>query len=194
MARLSDKNNSLTFVPAPQSPDRAGFVKETADDVVPDGWLECNGQAVSRTTYSELFNLIGTTYGVGDGSTTFNLPARSPLANETFTLDISSSGNFSAGQPSLEFSKTPEGFITLYFPLLAHSSSTNPQTATGVIPTEFRPTERVENVYFISSSAIAKVIIDTTGRFQTAYYNSSFTLTALTNTGFAGCISYYTTN
>lgn len=39
-----------------------------------DGWLQCNGQAVSRTTYATLFSTIGTTFGVGDGSTTFNLP------------------------------------------------------------------------------------------------------------------------
>lgn len=38
------------------------------------GWLICRGQAVSRTEYSELFNAIGTTYGSGDGSTTFNIP------------------------------------------------------------------------------------------------------------------------
>ena len=38
------------------------------------GWLLCNGQAVSRTIYSELFATIGTTYGNGDGSTTFNVP------------------------------------------------------------------------------------------------------------------------
>ncbi len=38
------------------------------------GWLLCDGQAVSRTTYSLLFNVIGTTFGVGDGSITFNLP------------------------------------------------------------------------------------------------------------------------
>lgn len=37
-------------------------------------WLQCNGQAVSRTTYSGLFSAIGTTYGSGDGSTTFNVP------------------------------------------------------------------------------------------------------------------------
>lgn len=41
---------------------------------VPDGWLECNGAIVSRTTYKELFEVIGTAYGVGDGSTTFGLP------------------------------------------------------------------------------------------------------------------------
>src|SRR5690606_38542325 len=38
------------------------------------GWFHCNGAAVSRTTYAALFARIGTTYGVGDGSTTFNLP------------------------------------------------------------------------------------------------------------------------
>lgn len=39
-----------------------------------DGWLNCDGSAVSRTTYADLFAIIGTTYGSGDGSTTFNLP------------------------------------------------------------------------------------------------------------------------
>lgn len=40
----------------------------------PEGWLPCNGQNVSRTTYANLFAVIGTTYGSGDGSTTFTLP------------------------------------------------------------------------------------------------------------------------
>ena len=40
----------------------------------PTGWLECDGSAVSRTTYASLFTAISTTYGVGDGSSTFNLP------------------------------------------------------------------------------------------------------------------------
>ena len=41
---------------------------------VPSGYLECNGNAVSRTTYAALFAIIGTTYGTGNGSSTFNLP------------------------------------------------------------------------------------------------------------------------
>ena len=41
---------------------------------VPQGFLTCDGSAVSRSTYGALFTAIGTTYGVGDGSTTFNLP------------------------------------------------------------------------------------------------------------------------
>jgi microcystin-dependent protein len=40
----------------------------------PSGWLLCYGQAISRTTYADLFTAIGTVYGAGDGSTTFNLP------------------------------------------------------------------------------------------------------------------------
>jgi microcystin-dependent protein len=45
-----------------------------SDSSVPSGFLECDGTAVSRTTYSALFAIIGTTYGTGDGSTTFNVP------------------------------------------------------------------------------------------------------------------------
>ena len=41
---------------------------------VPTGFLECNGQAVSRSTYADLFAIVATTYGTGDGSSTFNVP------------------------------------------------------------------------------------------------------------------------
>src|SRR5690606_9327728 len=41
---------------------------------IPTNWLECNGQAVSRTTYADLFAIIGSTHGAGDGATTFNVP------------------------------------------------------------------------------------------------------------------------
>ena len=52
----------------------AGMVLPTAGSAVPAGYLLCNGQAVSRTTYANLFAAIGTTYGVGDGLTTMNVP------------------------------------------------------------------------------------------------------------------------
>ena len=51
-----------------------GVVLPYAGTTVPTGFLLCNGQAVSRTDYPQLFSVIGTTYGEGDGSTTFNLP------------------------------------------------------------------------------------------------------------------------
>ena len=52
----------------------AGAVLPFAQNSAPDGWLKCNGAAVSRTTYATLFAAIGETYGAGDGSTTFLLP------------------------------------------------------------------------------------------------------------------------
>lgn len=51
-----------------------GDYKMIAGSTIPDGWLLCNGAAVSRTTYAKLFAAIGTRYGSGNGSTTFNLP------------------------------------------------------------------------------------------------------------------------
>ena len=51
-----------------------GKIDMYAGASAPAGWLICNGQAVSRTKYSRLFDVIGTAYGAGDGSTTFNLP------------------------------------------------------------------------------------------------------------------------
>ena len=55
-------------------PLRAGIIYLNPGTTLPDGFLWCRGQAVSRTEYSELFAVIGTTYGGGDGSNTFNVP------------------------------------------------------------------------------------------------------------------------
>ena len=52
----------------------SGMVAMFANSTAPSGWLKCNGQAISRTDYSDLFDAIGTTYGTGNGSTTFNVP------------------------------------------------------------------------------------------------------------------------
>ena len=51
-----------------------GMIFAFAGNTLPDGYLLCDGSQVSRTTYEKLFDVIGTTYGAGDGSTTFNLP------------------------------------------------------------------------------------------------------------------------
>ncbi|TGT42780.1 tail fiber protein [Mesorhizobium sp. M8A.F.Ca.ET.165.01.1.1] len=59
--------NLFTAIPS-------GAVIPFAGSSAPSGWLLCAGQAVSRSTYSALFAVIGTTYGAGDGSTTFTLP------------------------------------------------------------------------------------------------------------------------
>lgn len=52
----------------------SGALQYFAMDTAPDGWLKANGAEVSRSTYSDLFSAIGTTFGAGDGSTTFELP------------------------------------------------------------------------------------------------------------------------
>jgi len=51
-----------------------GTITPWSQSTAPTGFLECEGSAVSRTTYAALFAVIGTTYGAGDGSTTFNVP------------------------------------------------------------------------------------------------------------------------
>ena len=57
---------------APAMP--TGFIGHYAANAIPTGFLKCNGAAISRSTYAALFTVVGTTYGVGDGSTTFNVP------------------------------------------------------------------------------------------------------------------------
>ena len=63
-----------------------GAISTYAGDVAPTNWLICDGRAISRVTYADLFNAIGTTYGAGDGSTTFNLPnlkGKVPVGKDT---------------------------------------------------------------------------------------------------------------
>lgn len=58
----------------PVNPFIVGEVRLFAFSPAPDGWLSCFGQAISRATYADLFAAIGTAYGIGDGTTTFNVP------------------------------------------------------------------------------------------------------------------------
>lgn len=59
---------------ADPSPIPAGSMQMYGGAAAPSGWILCDGSAVSRTTYANLFTAISTTFGVGDGSTTFNVP------------------------------------------------------------------------------------------------------------------------
>lgn len=71
-ADLSSVKNKISRIETSKLP--AGSVIAFAGSSAPTGYLDCDGSAVSRTTYADLFAAIGTTWGVGDGSTTFNLP------------------------------------------------------------------------------------------------------------------------
>lgn len=76
-------NDGSTYIPILQQP--VGMITPFAGSSAPTGWLLCYGQTVSRTAYAGLFAVIGSTYGAGDGSTTFNVPdlrGRFPLGKD----------------------------------------------------------------------------------------------------------------
>lgn len=68
--RLTQLAGGLASVPTAQP----GFLQPYAGSSAPSGWLMCDGSAISRTQYANLFAVIGVTYGVGDNVTTFNIP------------------------------------------------------------------------------------------------------------------------
>ncbi len=72
-----------------------GSLQLYAGSVYPTGWLRANGAAISRTTYAGLFAIIGTTYGAGDGSTTFNLPNlfSSGVPSPVYIIKVTLSGS-----------------------------------------------------------------------------------------------------
>lgn len=69
LIRVAGGGNDILYADAP-----IGSIIPFGGTTAPDGFLLCQGQAVSRTTYAELFAVIGTAFGTGDGSTTFNVP------------------------------------------------------------------------------------------------------------------------
>lgn len=70
----TDGSGQLSFANVSASAFNAGMLLPYAGSSAPTGWLLCHGQAISRTTYSGLYAVVGTTYGAGDGATTFNIP------------------------------------------------------------------------------------------------------------------------
>jgi microcystin-dependent protein len=68
------ENGALLLYANGAIPSPVGAVTDFAGATAPTGWQLCYGQAISRTSYPELFFIIGVTYGIGDGSTTYNLP------------------------------------------------------------------------------------------------------------------------
>ncbi|MBR6408974.1 MAG: tail fiber protein [Alphaproteobacteria bacterium] len=72
----------------------SGVILPFGGSSAPTGFLICDGSAVSRTDYADLFDVIGTTYGSGDGSTTFNLPnLSSGVLPSSSTVDVVGNGN-----------------------------------------------------------------------------------------------------
>ncbi len=93
MASGAITNNNVSGGSVDTTP--IGVILEYPVATPPSGWLICDGSAVSRTTFSELFHIIGTTYGGGDGSTTFNLPnlkGKVPVGKDSSQEEFNSFG------------------------------------------------------------------------------------------------------
>ena len=91
----------------------AGFMAPFAGTTAPDGWLICDGSAVSRTDYARLFAAIGTTYGEGDGNSTFNLPNK----NTEFGLypDYANATTITATTTEQSYTCPSYGFVVVDF-------------------------------------------------------------------------------
>lgn len=77
-----------------------GIIQMYGAPTAPIGWQLCDGTAISRTTFVKLFNIISTTYGIGDGASTFNVPdlrARFPVGDDGALVLGTQSGTFSGG-------------------------------------------------------------------------------------------------
>ena len=70
----SDQPVPAELLPASALAIQAGAIITWAGAAAPDGWKLCDGAAISRTDFEDLFTVLGETFGAGDGSTTFNLP------------------------------------------------------------------------------------------------------------------------
>ena len=86
-----------------------GSIAAFAGSSLPAGWLLCDGSAISRETYSALFDAVGTTYGTGDGSTTFNVP---DLVDKFVEGSATAGTVKAAGLPNITGSFAIRGLIT----------------------------------------------------------------------------------
>ena len=123
MVMLSKWRNYISRALVP-----TGTVLAFAGSSAPSGFLLCDGRAVSRTTYTSLFSVIGTTYGSGDGSTTFNLPdMRGRVA-------VGSDANLGVKSGAKNHALTNAELPVLSGSIVMHSSNvgTNIQTVNGV--------------------------------------------------------------
>ena len=122
MARVNDVvrvvspngNISQMFIYGVQTTYSAlvGEIKPYAGSSEPIGWLMCDGRAISRNEYQQLFDVIGTTYGVGDDSTTFNIPDLSGrtligVSNDYTLADVGGSKDIQAHSHAFTQPKIP---------------------------------------------------------------------------------------
>ncbi len=114
----------------------SGVIWPYGGSSAPNGFLLCNGSAVSRSTYSDLFLALGTTYGSGDGTTTFNIPdmiGRAPIGAGTYTDPVIGSTTRTLGQ---SFGSAAQALLTAEMPAHAHGGGAhNHQTVANAAAT-----------------------------------------------------------
>ena len=139
-----------------------GVVQAFAGSTTPDGWLLCDGSAVSRTTYADLFAVIGTTYGAGNGSTTFNLPN---LADKFIEGSSTSGTTKSAGLPNITG--------TLIARATSYQGSTIISGATGAFATGGKDTGLQDPVTQASGQVQRNITEFSASRSSSIYGNST---------------------
>lgn len=93
-----------------------GTISPFGGSVIPSGYLLCNGQAVSRTNYKELFATIGVAFGSGDGSTTFNVPdlrETVPVGSGTRVSGVADHDTYDVGQFKDDQLETHQHYISI---------------------------------------------------------------------------------
>lgn len=101
-------------------------------------------------------------------------------------LDISSSGAFSAAQPVLRIFRSKQG-VVLAFPDLAHTSGSTAASASGFIPSGYRPPHTIINTYSISSADALRILIATDGTITFSYFNWAGSGTSRSSTSSGSC-------
>ena len=168
----SDGSGNLSFAALPQAVP-TGSVHLMATTTAPSGYLKCNGAAVSRTTYADLFAIVGTTWGEGDGSSTFNVP---DLRGEFVrgwddSRGVDSSRSFASSQSSanLQHNHTATATSTSsvtdpgHFHNVAYSNSDSGDGVieeSGVGLSGYEPTETATTGITVSTSTSVSVAND----------------------------------
>ena len=178
----------LVYVSAqpPASIVPAGIIEPFAGTTVPEGYLICDGSAVDRTTYATLFGVIGTTFGAGDGSTTFNLPdlgGRVPLGVSSTHLLGSTGGSETVTLTESELPahvhEVPQhghaNTILATTPSLSHSITTQP-SFTYANPTVYDSRSTSSYPHNVYNSVTSTAASESTSVAITAHAASNCTM------------------
>ena len=146
--------------------DFTGWIVMYGSATPPAYWLTCDGSAISRTTYSDLFSVIGTGYGIGDGSTTFNLPdmkARFPIG-------------YSDSAPTKIFTFSSRSSNTITVTGVSNTNNNHIQTGQAVL-------------YSAPSGAMTGLTHNTTYYLKSVAYNQFTLATSVANANAGTTIS-----